>query len=38
VFGKVVEGMEVVKEVEKAGTASGRPSQKVTITSSGIVE
>ncbi|KAF5313918.1 hypothetical protein D9619_013045 [Psilocybe cf. subviscida] len=38
VFGKVVEGMDVVKVIEKAGTASGRPSQTVTITSSGTVE
>ncbi|KAH9840537.1 cyclophilin-like domain-containing protein [Rhodofomes roseus] len=37
VFGEVVEGMDVVKTVEAVGTDSGRPKQKVTITSSGIV-
>lgn len=38
VFGAVVEGMDVVKEIEKAGTESGRPTKKVGITSSGILE
>ncbi|KDR71894.1 hypothetical protein GALMADRAFT_143660 [Galerina marginata CBS 339.88] len=38
VFGKVVEGMDVVKEIEKTGTVSGTPTQKVTITSSGEVD
>jgi len=38
VFGKVVEGLDIVKEIEKAGSDSGRPSKQVTITSSGIVE
>lgn len=37
VFGEVVEGMDVVKQVENVGTDSGRPKQKVTITSSGTV-
>uniref|UniRef100_A0A0N5BJH8 Peptidyl-prolyl cis-trans isomerase n=1 Tax=Strongyloides papillosus TaxID=174720 RepID=A0A0N5BJH8_STREA len=31
VFGKVVEGMDVVKSIEKLGSRSGTPSQKVTI-------
>ena len=35
VFGKVVKGMEVVKEVEKLGSASGQPREKVTITDCG---
>ncbi|CAA7263876.1 unnamed protein product [Cyclocybe aegerita] len=38
VFGKVVEGMDVVKAVEAIGTESGRPTAKVTITSSGVLE
>ncbi|PPQ75775.1 hypothetical protein CVT26_000892 [Gymnopilus dilepis] len=38
VFGKVVEGMDVVKAIEKVGTDSGRTKEKVTITSSGVVE
>ena len=38
VFGKVVEGMDVVKEIEATGTDSGRTTKAVTITSSGIVE
>jgi peptidylprolyl isomerase len=37
VFGEVVEGMDVVREIEQAGTESGKPTSKVTITSSGIV-
>ncbi|KAF8193715.1 cyclophilin-like domain-containing protein [Pholiota molesta] len=38
VFGKVVEGMDLVKEIEKTGTDSGRTTKTVTITSSGVVE
>jgi peptidylprolyl isomerase len=38
VFGKVVEGMDVVKEIETTGTDSGRTTQTVTVTSSGIIE
>jgi cyclophilin family peptidyl-prolyl cis-trans isomerase len=37
VFGEVVEGLEVVKAIEAIGTASGKPKQKVEITSSGVV-
>ncbi|TFK71184.1 cyclophilin [Pluteus cervinus] len=37
VFGEVVEGMEVVKKLEGTGTDGGRPSAKITITSSGTV-
>ncbi|KAL5512330.1 PPI1_2 [Sanghuangporus baumii] len=35
VFGEVVEGMDVVKLIEKQGSDSGRPKNTVTITSSG---
>ncbi|KAL5480171.1 PPI1_1 [Sanghuangporus weigelae] len=35
VFGEVVEGMDIVKLIEKQGSDSGRPKNKVTITSSG---
>jgi peptidylprolyl isomerase len=35
VFGKVLEGMNVVKDIEKAGSNTGRPSQTVVITDSG---
>ena len=35
VFGEVSEGMDVVKRIEAVGSESGRPKQKVTITSSG---
>ncbi|KAJ2925650.1 hypothetical protein H1R20_g11444, partial [Candolleomyces eurysporus] len=38
VFGEVVEGMDVVKAVEAVGTQSGRPQQKVVITSSGVLD
>lgn len=38
VFGEVVEGMDVVKAIEKLGTGSGRPSSEVLITDSGVVE
>lgn len=37
VFGEVVEGLDVVKQIESFGTDSGRPKAKVTITSSGTV-
>ena len=38
VFGEVVEGMDVVKTIEKLGTGSGRPSAEVLISESGVVE
>ncbi len=38
VFGEVVEGLDVVKKIEAEGSDSGRPKQKITITSSGVVE
>ena len=31
VFGKVIEGMDVVKKIEAVGSQSGRPSKKVVI-------
>ena len=36
--GEVVEGMDVVKAVEAVGSASGAPTQTVTIVESGVVE
>lgn len=38
VFGEVVEGMDIVKAIEAQGSESGRPKQKIVITSSGVVE
>jgi len=38
VFGKVVEGMDVVKAVEAVGSQSGKTSKKVTIADSGELE
>jgi len=38
VFGKVVEGDDVVKAIEGHGTESGEPKVKITITSSGTVD
>ena len=31
VFGQVVEGMEVIKQVESFGSRSGKTSQKITV-------
>jgi len=38
VFGKVSEGMDIVKAVEAVGSQSGKPSKKVTIADSGELE
>ena len=38
VFGTVVEGMEVVKAMEKVGSKSGSTSQKVVITDCGEIK
>jgi len=38
VFGKVIEGVEVVKAIESQGSQSGTPKTSLTITSSGIVD
>ena len=35
VFGKVLEGMDVVKKIEAVGTQSGKPTKKVVIEDSG---
>lgn len=35
VFGKVVEGIDVVKAIEKQGTKSGSPKAKAVIADSG---
>ncbi len=35
VFGKVIEGMDVVYKIEAIGTGSGKPKSKVTIADSG---
>lgn len=35
VFGKVVEGIDVVKAIEKQGTKSGSPKAKVVIADCG---
>merc|ERR1719183_2149968 len=37
VFGKVIEGMDVVTKVEAQGSSSGKPKQKVTIVDSGVM-
>jgi len=37
VFGEVVNGLDVVKEVEKQGTQSGQPKSDVVITDAGVV-
>jgi len=38
VFGKVLEGMDVVYKVEAVGSQSGKPSKEVVITDSGEIE
>mmetsp|Transcript_106369 Transcript_106369/g.184975 ORF Transcript_106369/g.184975 Transcript_106369/m.184975 type:complete len:198 (-) Transcript_106369:144-737(-) len=38
VFGQVLEGMDVVTQVEAAGTSSGRPQKTVTIVDAGLLE
>jgi peptidylprolyl isomerase len=35
VFGKVVDGMDLVKKIESLGSQSGSPSKTVTIADSG---
>ncbi|KLO07797.1 hypothetical protein SCHPADRAFT_944974 [Schizopora paradoxa] len=37
VFGEVLEGMDVVKTIESYGSDSGKPSAKITISSSGTI-
>jgi peptidylprolyl isomerase len=37
VFGEVVEGMDVVKAIERLGSSSGKTSQSITIDRSGTV-
>jgi peptidylprolyl isomerase len=36
-FGKIVEGFEVLKNIENLGTANGKPRQKVGVVKSGLV-
>merc|ERR1719355_592425 len=38
VFGKVIEGMDVVSAVEAVGSSSGKPSKTVTVVDSGVLE
>merc|ERR1712182_197906 len=38
VFGKVIEGMDVVQKVEAVGSSSGAPQKQVTIADSGVLE
>merc|ERR1712224_1046718 len=38
VFGKVIEGMDIVSAVEAVGSSSGKPSKKVVIHDSGLLE
>jgi len=35
--GEVIEGFNIVKDIEKEGSSSGTPGKKITIVKSGIV-
>ena len=35
VFGGIIEGLDLVKEMERCGTQGGKPSKKVTISDCG---
>jgi hypothetical protein len=37
VFGKVIEGMEIVRAIERCGSSSGKPSAPIKITKAGEV-
>jgi len=37
VFGEVIDGMDLVKEIEKLGSPSGATKKKITIAASGVV-
>lgn len=37
VFGKVIEGLDVVKDMEKCGSESGKPTKTIVITDSGVL-
>jgi len=37
-YGKIVEGMDVVQQVEAVGTSSGAPQKTVTVVDSGVLE
>ena len=37
-FGEVLEGKDVVKQLEKVGTAGGQPSEKILIKDSGVLD
>ena len=38
VFGEVLEGMDVVKQVEALGDTNGKPSKEVRISACGVLE
>lgn len=38
VFGHVVEGMNIVRQIEEKGTSGGKPTAQVTISESGEIE
>lgn len=38
VFGKVIEGMDVVNAISAVGSANGEPKSQVIITNSGVLE
>jgi peptidylprolyl isomerase len=37
VFGEVITGFDVVKDIEREGTASGKPKKEIKIVNSGVL-
>jgi cyclophilin family peptidyl-prolyl cis-trans isomerase len=38
VFGEVIDGMDIVRQVEGLGTTGGRPKMKISITACGLAQ
>ena len=38
VFGEIIEGRRLIKQIEKLGTSSGKPKKEVKISDCGVLE